>query len=135
VKYLYKESPALASSLEQGNVLNDVDKSKTGELVVELGFAESSAVFCDYLLEGETFERLRSFIVNFFHVSREDLSLDIKLIKKQEQEHLGFNSVAEIQEKENEIVNEQRRGDLQKNELIKEAQNLFGSKIDKLILN
>ncbi len=132
--YLYKISPASASNLEQGNVLTPIS-SVGGKLRASLGFGQAEKVFYDYLQEREVHKKLIGFMADFFEVLVEDIQIDISLMDDAEKAKSNFQSKAEIQEQEYQSSMEQRKEKMANNPLVKEAEKVFNTKVDKVIIN
>mgnify|MGYP001166288589 CR=1 FL=1 len=131
--FLEKASPATASNLEQGNILKKMDVSKGG-VEISYGFKESASVFWEHLNSEKTKSNLIRLMSEFFSVSQDKIYLDLKLVKKNETSQSQFLSVAEKQGQKDQLEKEERRRKLINHPLVKEAEKIFNSHIDKVIL-
>ena len=134
LNYLTGVSPASSSNLEQGNLTRPLAYVE-GTVAVSLGFPQSSKVFFDYLNEAEAYEKLKTNIAKYFDVELEKVSLILNLVNKAEAEKTSFQSKFEIKVKEEEIVNQNKEKEIASDEMIKHAEDIFGSSIDKIVLN
>lgn len=129
LKYLNELSPASASNLEQGNLLNPISR-KNGELYIELGFNFSGLVFLDYLKEAEVYQKLLSNLSDFFQVEKEKIKLALLEVGNEEE----FVSKAEQKRLEEELSDQDKMEEIKNNPILKEAERIFNSKIDKVII-
>jgi DNA polymerase-3 subunit gamma/tau len=123
------KSPASASNLEQGNILSPIQHSKDS-LRVELGFSYSGQVFFDYLMEAEVYQKLLNNLADYFELEISQIHLDMKQLASGE----DFLSQADIREslaKKNQV---DKIEEFKNNPLLKEAEKIFNSKVDKVIL-
>ena len=132
--FLEESSPATASNLEQGSIVEEMklfDKS----LNVQYGFKESAKVFWEHLNENETKTRLEGLISKFFDIPLQGVDIKLNLLTKEQGLKKEFLSVAEKNQKRDELLSEQNKKELKSHPMIQEAEKLFNSKIDKVILN
>ncbi|OUR92990.1 DNA polymerase III, subunit gamma and tau [Halobacteriovorax marinus] len=131
--YLFKVSPAAASNLEQGNILSPL--SYNGDSVfIEIGFPESSGVFLEYLNEADSFAKLEQQVSSFFNVEIEKINLQLEMVEEEKAIESDFKSKAQIKQFEEEKVEAGKKEELLANPLIKQAEEIFNSKIDKVII-
>jgi DNA polymerase-3 subunit gamma/tau len=129
LNFLRERSPASASNLEQGNLTKPIRRN--GDAVhIELGFNFSGLVFLDYLKENEVFQKLINNLSEYFQVSKEQIYLVLIEVKSEEE----FVSRAEIRKIEAENTELDLIEQFKKNPLLKEAEKIFNSKVDKVIL-
>ena len=126
-------SITLGANLEQGNLVKPVAR-EAENIEVEIGFNEESKVFYDYLMESETREKIILCLSDFFNCSREQLRLELSLVKTEDKQRTGFKSVAEIH-KENDAKEESElRENIQNDPMLKRAEEMFNSKVDKILI-
>lgn len=131
--YLFKVSPAAASNLEQGNIISPL--SYNGEsVVIEIGFPESSGVFLEYLKEADSFSKLEQQVSSFFNVEKEKINLQLEMVREEVAIESDFKSKAQIKQHEEEQVELAKKEELLSNPLIQQAEDIFNSKIDKVII-
>lgn len=134
LKHLSINSPAASSNLEQGNLLSPVNY--TGDAVaISLGFPTSAKVFFDYLNESESYNKLQEALAEFFGVDKEKVSLSLDLVEKEKAEKEDFKSKFEIKVEAEEKEKEKKIQEIEADPLIKHAEDIFGSQIDKILLN
>lgn len=131
ISYLTERSPASSSNLEQGNLLEPLNWNGN-ELFVELGFGASGRVFCDYLNEEVSFSKLTNYLAEYFKIEATKVHLKILLVDKNKQE--GFRSKAELAREKQESEDDQSKNRLAMDPLIIKAEEIFKSKIDKIVL-
>jgi DNA polymerase-3 subunit gamma/tau len=127
---LGSRSPVSASNLEQGNTLTPV-RLENGQLYVELGFGYSGQVFMDYLNEPEMFQKVVNNLSEYFGVDKNNVHLELRQALPKDE----FVSQAEIREQKAQVTMQDRVDEFKSNPLLKEAEKLFNSKVDKVILD
>lgn len=127
---LGSRSPVSASNLEQGNTLAPV-RLENGQLYVELGFGFSGQVFMDYLNEPEMFQKVVNNLSDYFGVDGKNVHLELRQALPKD----DFVSQAEIREQKAQVTMQDRVDEFKNNPLLKEAEKLFNSKVDKVILD
>ncbi len=132
--YLFKVSPASAANLEQGNILSPLSKSDTS-VSIEIGFPESSRVFLDYLKEQESFDKLKELVANFFSVESSKVNLQLEMVNQEQVIDSEFKSKAQIKQIEEEEVEEAKKEKIRSNPFIRQAETIFNSKIDKIVIS
>lgn len=130
VNDLYTKSPATASNLEQGNILSPV-KIENGKVSIELAFGFSGEVFIDYLQEGEIYQKLVRNIANYYEVDTTSVNLVFNKVSDGD----GFLSSADVREQKEQVTIQDKIEEFKSNPLLKEAEKIFNSKIDRVILN
>jgi len=128
--WLVGKSPALSSTIEQGNFTSDLNDLIQGGKVT-LKFEEDSSVFYEHIQETNGEIKLKKFLSEFFQ--KDEIQLDVQLIEPSEKE--SFKSMADIKEDEYQQVLLNRENDLRESELVKLAQEMFNSKLDKVVPN
>lgn len=128
--FLKENHGPLATNLEHGNELEEPTISDQ-KIEIKIAFKENAKVFYDYIMETDAFERLKSYIKNFFEFN-DDPILNITMIKKEDN---SFRSKVEIENDINEEINRKKEENLRNNPLILEAETIFNSKVDKVKIN
>jgi len=131
--HLKSESVGLAANIERGNLKQEVDLNSSS-VIVHLVYPEDASVFRDFLLEKENTQRLRQLLSDFFNRKLEDFILKVDLISLTEKKEKNFKTKVELDEEEIELKQAQKREQILNNPFVKEAEKIFGSKIDKVIL-
>lgn len=127
---LGSKAPVSASNLEQGNTLAPL-KVENGHLDVELGFGYSGQVFMDYLNEPENFEKLLKNLSDYFEVEKKNIKLQLVSVAATE----DFVSQSEIREHAAQVTMQDRVDEFKSNPLLREAEKIFNSKVDKVVLD
>lgn len=131
-EWLMEKSPALSSTIEQGNFTTEVNLLLEKEKVT-LKFEEDSMVFYEHIQETDGENKLKKFLAEFFSREVSQIDLTVELIKQNEEE--SFRSMANIKEDEYQKTLSDRENGLRESDLIKLAQEMFDSKLDKVIAN
>ena len=131
--YLFKVSPANAANLEQGNILSPLSITESS-VSIEIGFPESSRVFLDYLKEQESFDKLKELVANFFSVEVEKVNLQLEMVNEEQVIDSEFKSKAQIKQIEEDEVEEAKKVKIRTNPFIKQAESIFNSKVDKIVI-
>jgi len=133
LNYLRSVSPATAANLEHGNLLEEIGINSV-PFTVLVGFPEEGSVFKDYLDDKDTFSRLKNHLADFFEIDIEKIKLAIQLVSDEEKKDINFRTKAEISEEARVNDIEEKKLKILNNPFIQEAEKLFNSKIDKVIL-
>jgi DNA polymerase-3 subunit gamma/tau len=126
---LRMKSPAMTSNLEQGNLVGELLRD-AGNLKIEIGFADSEKVFFDYLQDTSASTKLCPFLAEYFEVSPEKVNLKLTHVQQE-----NFQSKAAIKEMARIDAEKIDENNILENPFVKQAQALFGAKVDKVILN
>ena len=102
---------------------------------ISLGFGPSEAVFYEYLKEVDVQKKLKLNMVDFFEMDQEAIKLSLILLDNKQKEEKQFRSKMEIKIEGQEIAEETKKNELLADERIKEAEKLFNTKIDKIVIN
>jgi DNA polymerase-3 subunit gamma/tau len=129
LEFLGAKSPASASNLEQGNLTSPL-RLTNDELFVELGFGFSSLVFLDYLRDVEVFKKLLQNLSDYFEIETTKITLELKEVAATEE----FISRADIKEKSAESDQQDLIEAIKNDPMLKEAEKIFNTKVDKVIL-
>lgn len=125
--YLNEISPVTASNLEQGNLVKPIEV-KNGKISVEFGLPPSGKVFFDYLNEEATLKRIEGFLSEYFE-AKIDFRLSLMAAKA------NFYSKAELEQKEKNDLEKAKREQILSHPMLKEAEGLFNTKVDKVFIN
>ena len=126
------EVPAIYAELEQGNILSEL---KLGEDMAHItyGFAGQSKLFYDHLINGEGKEKIEALMKSFFKV--ENANLELSFMHEEEAQEKQFVSKSDIRDIERQKSLEEKRQQMQDHPVIKEAEKLFNTKIDRIKLS
>jgi DNA polymerase-3 subunit gamma/tau len=127
---LGKKSPVSASNLEQGNTIAPLIL-ENGRLTIELGFGLSGLVFMDYLNEPEMLNKVTNNLSDYFEIDKNNIFL--KLISMADTGE--FVSQSDIREQKAQVTMLDRVEEFKNNPLLREAEKIFNSKVDKVILD
>ncbi len=130
---LLEEQPALAHNLEQGNILPESSFSSE-KIHIVLGFDRSSEIFYDYLIEDKIKLRVKNHIAEYFEIEKESIDLDFEKLDDEKKEKISFQKRSDIAEQKEMVVAQKKEEELKNDPYVLEAQTLFNSKVDKVIL-
>lgn len=132
--YLRSSSPATATNLEHGNLIEEFDINSV-PLIIHVAFPEDASVFKDYLDEKDIYARLKNHLADFFEIDIEKIQFKTQLLSLEEKKDKNFRTKVELDEEARNNKIEERRQKILNDPYVKEAEKLFNSKIDKIILN
>lgn len=124
------KSPVSASNLEQGNTIAPL-RLENGQLDVELGFGYSGQVFMDYLNEPEMFDKLLNNLSDYFEIDKKNIKLKLISVSPNDE----FVSQSDIREQKAQVTMSDRVEEFKNNPLLREAEKIFNTKVDKVILD
>ena len=132
--YLRTSSPATAANLEHGNLIEEININSV-PLTIRIGFPENAAVFKEFLDEKDIYARLKNHLADFFEIDIEKIQFIAQLLTDEEKKDKNFRTKVEIEDETRMNRLEERRQKILNDPYVKEAEKLFNSKIDKIILN
>lgn len=130
LSFISKKAPATASNLEQGNLVAPLFYDQR-VAKLEIGFGVAGKVFFDYLNDQEVTQKIRTMMAEFFHVSDENAQIRFQLIDS----GTDFKSTADIREENEKIDEDNKINNFKTNPLLLKAEQMFNSKIDKVIID
>ncbi|MCB9060468.1 MAG: DNA polymerase III subunit gamma/tau [Halobacteriovoraceae bacterium] len=128
LNFLMKISPAMASNLEQGNIIGELDL-QAPILELKLGFSSSSKLFYDYLSEKGVYDRLKTQAAQYFEKDKDKIQLVLKL------EGNEFLSLADLHKKEILESKKLKEENLRGHPMVLKAQEMFNSQLDKVSIS
>ncbi len=134
IKELYTNNKPIAVNLERGNLLNK-DVLGHDNTTLNIAFSQDCKIFYDYLSDYENTQSLLSSLANYLNQDVSRISLNLHVLGKQEQVETNFQSSVEVEEGIVSLAKDKRRKEIENNKFIKEAEDLFSSKVEKIILN
>ncbi|MFW5887601.1 MAG: hypothetical protein ACOCUH_02270, partial [Bacteriovoracia bacterium] len=134
IDFLKKHNPASAANLEQGNIIEPLQFDGTG-VHIKLGFDHAGQVFYEHLKQEGINKKLKDKIVEFFEVQLENVQLELILVDPKLKEDKQFKSRAEIDQQKYEAEQEVKRQKLINDPNVKLAEEIFNTKVDKVIIN
>ena len=134
LSYLLTAAPATAANLEHGNLIEELNINMV-PLSIQIAFPEDAAVFKDFLDDKDIYARLKNHLADFFEVDIEKLQFKTQLITAEEKKDKNFKTTVEIGDEARKNKEEERRQKILNDPYVKEAEKLFNSRIDKIILN
>lgn len=134
LEWLGGKHPVIRANLEQGNLISDVEKNSSG-VFLSLGFDETSRVFAEYVEEKGVKTKIEEILATFFEVEQENLNFEVVNLDNEIIEKTNFKSISQRKDEEEKKEEEIATQGLLNNQFIKEAESLFNSKIDKVVLD
>ena len=134
IKFLYQGAKSLAVNIERGNLLNKEDFEEPGAFL-RVAFTKDCKIFFDFLNDIDRKHELIEMLSEYLGLNKEDLSINFEILDENLEENQSFQSSVEIEENNIAQVKEEKRQEILNNKFIKSAEDLFNSKIDKVVLN
>ena len=134
IKFLYQGAKSLAVNIERGNLLNKEDFEEPGAFL-RVAFTKDCKIFFDFLNDIDRKYELIEMLSEYLGLNKEDLSINFEILDENLEENQSFQSSVEIEENNIAQVKEEKRQEILNNKFIKSAEDLFNSKIDKVVLN
>lgn len=129
LKFIFDKYKTIGSNLEHGNIVDKISQTNDS-IKVEIGFNKEDKIFYDYLSGHEINAKLKKIIQEFFE---SDKKVQLSLVCVKDDAH--FKSKAQIKNLNDKEIENNKINDIKSNKYIQEAQNLFGSEIEKITLN
>jgi DNA polymerase-3 subunit gamma/tau len=134
VENVAQTSPLIAASLEQGNYLQPPRLHRDNNVRVEIGIDPHHSVAFEALRDKAFAQKLETAMRNFLELKSEALELDLIQLTIDQQVKKQFKSLAQLRDEKKQAEKERRQNEILNNPYIKEAEELFRSKIDKVII-
>lgn len=131
--FLSQVAPATAANLAHGNLLHEID-TESVPLSIEVAFPEDAAVIKEYMDQRDVYAKLKNHLADFFELDIEKINFKTQLISHEEKKDKNFKTKVEIEDEKKSNREEERRRSILEDPFVKEAERLFNSKIDKIIL-
>ena len=123
--------PATGSFLERTNLLSPIEVSDS-EVKIELGIPEHEKIMFDHMEEIKAKLNIINLLEQAFN---KKITLNMTLLDQEEIKSMEFKTKVEIIEEAEEKKIESLKDDLINNDMVKKAEKLFNTKVDKIILN
>lgn len=127
-----REAPAISAHLEHGNLKHPVEFAPEKDLKVEIAFKPDASLFYEHFQSDQSVQKITTLLSEYAQVSQEKVHVQVELLKDETQD---FLSKAEIREKERLQELESKKEKFVNEPLIKKAEELFNSKLDKIKIN
>ena len=133
LSFIKDSSKSIGANLERGNILSDNVTEES--LLIEIGFSEDNKIFYDYINEPETRNKIKEELADYYDVYSENIELTFSLLDKKTKEQKNFMSKVEIEEEQFNQIQAEKKKNIEENKYIKEAEKIFNTKIDKIVLS
>jgi DNA polymerase-3 subunit gamma/tau len=133
LSFLRQTSPATAANLEHGNLFEELN-TESVPLLIQIAFPEEAAVFKEFVDEREVYSRLKNHLADFFEIDIEKIQFRTQVLSQEEKKDKNFKTTVEIDDEARLNREESKRQKILNDPYVKEAEKLFNSKIDKIIL-
>ncbi|MAF78909.1 MAG: hypothetical protein CME60_12150 [Halobacteriovoraceae bacterium] len=130
--FLKIEIPAIYTSLEQGNIISELELTSERAFIT-YGYAGKGKLFYDHLINGDGKEKIEILMGSFFKV--EEAKIELVFMEEEEAEEKQFVSKSDIRDLEHQKSLENKKQMIKDHPAIKEAEKLFNAKIDKIKLS
>lgn len=129
VAFLFTRNKSLALNVERGNVVSMQDGN------VRIAFGEDCKIFYDFLDDPERKMDIKALIAEFFDINITQVKITFELLDDKAKEQTNFKSSVEIAEGIDKQDRENKTQEILNSKYIKDAESLFSSKVQKVILN
>ena len=129
--WLRSQGCVSASYLEHGNILRPIEKAN-GRVSLSIGFPQKGLFFYEQLQKETTRNNLLSHLSVFFKCPQNHVDLVLTLLNEREQKN--FITQHEMEKHKERRVHMKEKEEFLQNPLLKQAQELFNSRIDKITM-
>ena len=130
IAFVLENNRALAVNIEHGNVKDELIFSADSDRM-NLIFSQKAQIFYDFVNEPENISKLRELLQTY--LQRDNVKLDTELLTGNDEKE--FQSTVEIHESNLKRKDEQDKQDILDNKFIQDAEKIFNTKVDKVVLN
>ena len=102
---------------------------------VRIAFREDCKIFYDFLDDPERKMDIKALIAEFFDINITQVKITFELLDDKAKEQTNFKSSVEIAEGIDKQDRENKTQEILNSKYIKDAESLFNSKVQKVILN
>ena len=132
LEFVFKKNPAVAANLEHGNIIS-LSQSEE-EVNIQFGFKMENKFFYDHTMDSKIMSEINSYLQEYFKVESKELHFELKLLGVDEASEKKFKSKSEIVKEKIKNNNDMKKDELLNNKFVKEAEKIFLTKVDKVIL-
>ncbi|MCP4913803.1 MAG: DNA polymerase III subunit gamma/tau [Oligoflexia bacterium] len=133
LSFIEDHSKAVRANLEHGNLIGEIE-NRTNSLQMKVGFKEKASLFFDYFSDKEIFDKLQNYASIFFETDLANTSVKLELVPDETSSD-KFESIVDKEIREEEIELKKKEDDMRNNPLLKQAQDMFNTKVDKIKVN
>lgn len=105
-----------------------------GSVRLSIGFMEEDTLPRDYLQDPEVAAKFRERAARFYGVPADQVSFKVTLVSAAEAASIGFSGLAARERDEAKAENARRKDRLLNDPFVREAERLFNTKVDKVVL-
>jgi DNA polymerase-3 subunit gamma/tau len=134
IESLFETKKTIAVNAERGNIVGDLPL-EADEMHIRLGFSDENKIFYDYFQDMEVKRNFIEEIAKYFNKETDKINVNFDLLSEEEKEEKNFMSKVEIDQKDEAEKKQQQKDLLLQNKYIKEAEKLFNTKVNKVVLN
>ena len=134
INYVRNISPVMASNLEQGNILQNIDFGLK-KICAQIGFKPSGKVFYDYLKEGQADEKLRKYLADYTGKDLNSISVKLIFVDSSFSKSENFKTQIETALEDEKVLNKKKEEQILAHPVIEQAKKIFHSKINNIELN
>ena len=131
LKNMESVSLAMAQNLKRALFINEKDFGKS-DTVLKLSYTRGDEVLYDYITEKSTSDKLLQALRSF--TGKSDVDVKFSFIEEDKKIEMKVSSIEEKEEQEKKNLAQQKEKNILENQYIQEAQKLFDTKVDKIII-
>ena len=129
INFAMGENKAVAVNLERAILNEDFDPQN-----LEIIFSEEEKIFKDFLSEPDNFKSLLNILAMFIESTPDQVKIIIKSLDNETKETQNLMNRVEKEEKQELINKEELENKLINNKFVKQAEDLFNTKVSKIVL-
>lgn len=133
VDHMGNDAIAIRGNLAMGNFIESPRMTDDGVSLV-LGFHAKDTMPREYLQDSEVMPKFRTKVADHFGVTPEKTMIKIVAVSEEEAAKISFIGLSEREEKKYQAQINEKRERLLNDPYVKEAEKLFGAKVDKVVL-
>ncbi len=134
IDYVNNISPVLASNLEQGNILQNIDFNLE-KICAQVGFKASGKVFYDYLKESRADKTLKQHLTDYTNKDLDSVDVQFVLVDSHIKHSTEFKTQIETKIENEKALNEKRKTQLLNHPMIAKAEKMFHGEVRNIELN
>jgi len=129
LSFLDQYSPGGRARLEQGDITKEPE-IYSNRLIVDLCYKKNSAIFYEHIIEKSVQASIIEVLATFYNIDKERVSFEVKLLDDTDADDFVSRAEKRVIRKEEE--KEQIKNELKDSDMLKKAQELFGTGVDQV---
>ncbi len=127
------DAPTIRGNLEMGN-FTEPPRMVEGSVRLSIGFMEEDSLPRDYLQDPEVVVKLKEKLARFYGVTADRVAVQFSAVTASEAAATGFTGISAREQLAAREATAQKKERLLNDPYVREAERLFGSKVDKVVL-